>query len=142
MKHTDAVPKSTELELQLFKLKNPMVKATIIRGEVVYLGEGRFGNKQLPCAAPKWSSSGDASLDLIAEYDIRIAHTEHSVCATRFVEGREHSVCEIVSNTNHGRTTEAKKEALLLAVMKLAIELETIVYIASKYRSAIAEAPT
>ena len=115
-----------ELELQLFQLKHPHLKGTILNNEVLYIDKSYDGRRELPFAAPKWATDGDASLDLIAEYDMQIAFVGLTVCVTRMVEDTEHAACEPVQHTADDCNPAEKKRAIKLAVLKLAIALEEV----------------
>ncbi len=129
--NTKVPPTDLELELELFCLKNPTVKtACIFKGSVVYLGKTRDGKGDVPYAAPQWITDGNASIDLIAEYDMKIAFsTTGSVCAIRVIDNTEYSACEIIRRAHDDSddvTTLSKKRSMMLAVVKLAITLEKV----------------
>ncbi len=120
-----------KLELQLFKLRRPMAKhACIIDNEVVYLVEHpKKPGTDIPQAAPKWSSSAEAAIDLMLEYDMSINFpVPNTLCMSRVVDNKEYSVCEVFLDEHGGSEANlrSKKIAFAHAALKLAIQLEQL----------------
>ncbi len=124
------------LEAQLFKLKNPGVHYVIKDEEIIFIREGRKpGQMSMPNCAPSWGRNDEASLDLVIEYGMNFQSLNDRAVATKSVPNFLHAseelnftvtelypeslACDI---THVPRTV--RKQALMLAVLGLAVRLE------------------